>query len=166
MRRRITSTFVGATLVLVACGSPGGDAPPAAAPDPTRPVDTTSMTVSEVEATAASGEGSITPTDTSVPEAPSATETTPGEAPATSAPSDAPSEAPSEARAPDGCSTDNTATDVADGPPPAIEVRAAAAGNPLPDLAVRRVNCAGGWVNLKNELPGELPLLVWFWAPH
>ena len=55
---------------------------------------------------------------------------------------------------------------MAEGPAPSIEVRAAAADNPLPDLAVRRVNCAGGWVNLKNEIPGPLPLLVWFWAPH
>jgi hypothetical protein len=49
---------------------------------------------------------------------------------------------------------------------PSIEVRAESVGNALPDLAVRRINCAGGWVNLKNEIPASTPLLVWFWAPH
>ena len=68
----------------------------------------------------------------------------------------------------DGCSIDNvpTPTDVAAGPPPALEVRAESADNQLPDLAVRRINCNGGWVNLKNELPADRPVLVWFWAPH
>ena len=79
-----------------------------------------------------------------------------------------PTEPAAEALPDDGCSADNSPTepDVADGPLPAIDVRAASVDNPLPDLAVRRINCAGGWVNLKNEIPAELPLLVWFWAPH
>lgn len=42
----------------------------------------------------------------------------------------------------------------------------AAIGSPLPELAVRQINGEGGWVQLKNELPAEKPLLVWFWAPH
>jgi hypothetical protein len=50
---------------------------------------------------------------------------------------------------------------------PAIGVTAAAAEmSPLPDLAVRQINCGGGWVNLKNEIPADKPLLIWFWAPH
>jgi hypothetical protein len=68
----------------------------------------------------------------------------------------------------DGCNADNspTPTESADGPAPVLELRAESANSPLPDLAVRRINCNGGWVNLRNELPSELPLLVWFWAPH
>jgi hypothetical protein len=68
----------------------------------------------------------------------------------------------------DGCSADNSPTtpDNAEGPAPAVPVRPESVGNLLPDLALRRINCAGGWVNLKNELPSQLPLLVWFWAPH
>ena len=42
----------------------------------------------------------------------------------------------------------------------------AAIGSPLPELAVRQINGDGGWVQLKNELPADKPLLVWFWAPH
>ena len=68
----------------------------------------------------------------------------------------------------DGCNADNspTLTEAAAGPAPAIELRAESAASLLPDLAVRRINCKGGWANLRNELPSELPLLVWFWAPH
>ena len=68
----------------------------------------------------------------------------------------------------DGCSADNspTPTDLADGPAPLLELRPESAASPLPDVAVRRLNCNGGWVNFQNELPSELPLLVWFWAPH
>ena len=51
-------------------------------------------------------------------------------------------------------------------PARARKVAAASADNPLPDIAVRRINCAGGWVNLKNELPADRPVLIWFWAPH
>ena len=42
----------------------------------------------------------------------------------------------------------------------------AALGSPLPEIAVRKLNGDGGWVQLKNELPSDKPLLVWFWAPH
>jgi hypothetical protein len=159
MRRRMTSTLVGAALVLVGCGSAGDDVSPAAAPEPTAATTETFATVTTDGSTATTP---VAPTDSATATAPSTTGAT---IPADTATPEPPTE-PAEARAADGCSTDNTATDVADGPAPAIEVRAAAADNPLPDLAVRRVNCAGGWVNLKNELPGELPLLVWFWAPH
>lgn len=68
----------------------------------------------------------------------------------------------------DGCSTDGSPTEPAanEGDLRATEVRAASADSPLPDLTVRRINCAPGFVNLKNELPADRPLLVWFWAPH
>lgn len=68
----------------------------------------------------------------------------------------------------DGCSADNSPTGAAaaEGPPPAIALRPESSDSPLPDLAVRRINCKGGWENLRNELPADRPLLVWFWAPH
>ena len=50
-----------------------------------------------------------------------------------------------------------------------VQVAGDAAGltrSPLPELAVRQLNGDGGWVQLKNELPADKPLLVWFWAPH
>jgi hypothetical protein len=51
-------------------------------------------------------------------------------------------------------------------PAPEVAVRPESANSPLPDLAVRRINCVGGWVNLRNEIPADRPVLVWFWAPH
>ncbi len=42
----------------------------------------------------------------------------------------------------------------------------AAVGSPLPEITVRQINGDGGFVQLKNELPSDKPLLVWFWAPH
>ena len=55
----------------------------------------------------------------------------------------------------------------APGPVPQLAVSTeAAASSPLPEVAVRRLNGEGGWVQLKNELPSDKPLLVWFWAPH
>lgn len=59
-----------------------------------------------------------------------------------------------------------TLPEPAAGPAPAVPVDAASAGSPLPDLAIRRINGDGGWYNLKNALPADKPLLVWFWAPH
>ncbi len=60
-----------------------------------------------------------------------------------------------------------TLPEPADGPVPDLPVDAeAAAISPLPDVAVRRLNGEGGWVQFKNELPDDRPLLVWFWAPH
>jgi hypothetical protein len=53
------------------------------------------------------------------------------------------------------------------GPVPELPVAdASVAGSPLPEIAVRRINGDGGWVQFKNELPADKPLLVWFWAPH
>ena len=53
------------------------------------------------------------------------------------------------------------------GPVPDLAVSTeAAAASPLPAVTIRRLNGAGGWVQFKNELPAEQPLLVWFWAPH
>lgn len=55
----------------------------------------------------------------------------------------------------------------AEGPIPDLPVSAeAAAGSPLPEVTVRRINGEGGFVQLKNALPSDRPLLVWFWAPH
>ncbi|MDW3215079.1 MAG: hypothetical protein R8G01_13835 [Ilumatobacteraceae bacterium] len=55
----------------------------------------------------------------------------------------------------------------ADGPIPQLPVTPeAAAGSPLPEITVRRINGEGGFVQLKNALPSDRPLLVWFWAPH
>jgi len=83
---------------------------------------------------------------------------------ATSAPAAA-AAAPNE-----GCSTDNSPTNVVitPGAAPDIPVRAesANADTPLADLVVRRINCAGGWVNLRNEVPADKSTLVWFWAPY
>ncbi len=60
-----------------------------------------------------------------------------------------------------------TLPEPAAGPLPALPVTAeAAAGSPLPEVTVRRLNGDGGFVQLKNELPSDKPLLVWFWAPH
>jgi hypothetical protein len=53
------------------------------------------------------------------------------------------------------------------GPIPDLPVAAASVtGSPLPAIAVRQINGDGGWVQFRNELPAETPLLVWFWAPH
>ena len=60
-----------------------------------------------------------------------------------------------------------TLPEPAPGPVPQLAVSAEAAlSSPFPELAVRRLNGDGGWVQLKNELPSDKPLLVWFWAPH
>ena len=60
-----------------------------------------------------------------------------------------------------------TLPEPADGPVPVLPVSdEAAAGSPLPEIAVRQSNGEGGWVQLKNALPADKPLLVWFWAPH
>lgn len=52
------------------------------------------------------------------------------------------------------------------GPVPQLAIDPESVSSPLPDIAVRRLNGEGGWVQLKNELPSDKPLLVWFWAPH
>ncbi len=52
------------------------------------------------------------------------------------------------------------------GPVPELAVDAESALSPLPEIAVRLLNGEGGWVQLKNQLPADKPLLVWFWAPH
>jgi hypothetical protein len=54
----------------------------------------------------------------------------------------------------------------ADGPVPDLPVSPDSANSPLPQLAVRRINGDGGWVQLKDEFPADRPVLVWFWAPH
>mgnify|MGYP001828536964 CR=1 FL=1 len=54
----------------------------------------------------------------------------------------------------------------APGPVPDLPVDPASVSNPLPAVAVRQINGEGGWVQFKNLLPAENPLLVWFWAPH
>lgn len=53
------------------------------------------------------------------------------------------------------------------GPLPEVPVTPeAAVGSPLPEVTVRQLNGDGGFVQLKNALPSDKPLLVWFWAPH
>lgn len=55
----------------------------------------------------------------------------------------------------------------AEGPIPDLPVSPdAAVGSPLPQVTVRQINGEGGFVQFKNELPADKPLLVWFWAPH
>lgn len=54
----------------------------------------------------------------------------------------------------------------APGPVPDLPVDPASESSPLPPVAVRQINGDGGWVQFKNLLPAENPLLVWFWAPH
>jgi hypothetical protein len=54
----------------------------------------------------------------------------------------------------------------AEGPAPDLEVAPASVDSPLPDVVVRQINQDGGWVQFKNLLPSDRPLLVWFWAPH
>jgi hypothetical protein len=51
-------------------------------------------------------------------------------------------------------------------PLPDLPVAAASIDSPLPEVTVRQINGEGGFVQLKNELPSDKPLLVWFWAPH
>ena len=53
------------------------------------------------------------------------------------------------------------------GPIPDLPVSPnAATASPLPQVTVRQINGDGGFVQFKNELPADKPLLVWFWAPH
>lgn len=60
-----------------------------------------------------------------------------------------------------------TLPEPAPGPVPNLAVSPdAEIASPLPEIAVRQLNLDGGWVQLKNELPSDKPLLVWFWAPH
>ena len=60
-----------------------------------------------------------------------------------------------------------TLPEPAAGPVPELPVSPEAMlASPLPEIAVRQINGDGGWVQFKNELPSDKPLLVWFWAPH
>lgn len=185
MRRRRTLIVV-ALVGLSACGSgaePDAQGAPATAEQPTGTAATAAdeatdaPDTSDAIANEATTDANEATAETTTP-APAATEddsTLTTEPTSTDAPAEPP--APTATDAPvatgdgwpdDGCSADNTptGTDVAEGPIPSLDIRAASADSVLPDLAVRRVNCNGGWVNLKNELPSERPLLVWFWAPH
>ena len=67
----------------------------------------------------------------------------------------------------DGDESVITLPEPAPGPIPDLPVsEEAAATSPLPELAIRRLNGEGGWVQFKNELPADRAVLVWFWAPH
>src|SRR5262245_4408159 len=46
-----------------------------------------------------------------------------------------------------------------------VAVRPESVNSPLPEVVVRQVQ-TGDYVQLKNLLPANKPLLVWFWAPH
>ncbi len=181
MRRcRVASWLAGGVVVLTACGSPsttelaaqpaapGTDAPAAATTElPAQPDDTAAPSPIPSDGTAASEP--TTPAETPAESTPAtaSSETSEPLPESTTATTEPPVAEPAAVPALDaGCSVDNTVTDVADGPVPALDVRAESLANPLPDVAVRQINCAGGWVNLKNALPNDKPLLVWFWAPH
>jgi hypothetical protein len=151
---RPVAAVLAGLLLVSACGStatPAADAPELPDITVTAVTPATTVTTSGSEPVQGAPAGS-TPVTAPGEQAPIATELAPD-----------PPTVPDE-----GCSADNSPTtpDLAEGPLPSIEVRAESVGNALPDLAVRRINCAGGWVNLKNEIPASTPLLVWFWAPH
>jgi hypothetical protein len=48
---------------------------------------------------------------------------------------------------------------------PELPVAPPSANSPLPAVTVWDLT-ADRWVQLKNFLPADRPLLVWFWAPH
>ena len=155
-RRTWAALVITAGVTLAACGGTPDDASPveSATADPTE-----SPSTSSTAPTQSSPEAVPAPTTTG--------------AAATTVPDDdanaAATTEPTEATAPDdGCSTDGspTAIGVADGPAPELPVAAESADSPFPDLAVRQLNCAPGWVQLRDEIPAETPVLAWFWAPH
>ncbi len=150
-RSRPVAALLAGLLLVSACGSKA--APTADAPESSAVVTTPDAEPVTTTPTASSPANAATDTNAAPDE----------QASAPTATQPAPAAAPDE-----GCSADNSPTtpDFAEGPLPSIEVGPESVGNPLPDLAVRRINCAGGWVNLKNEIPADTPLLIWFWAPH
>ena len=156
MRARRTVVMIAAAISLTACGTAGSE-PRIAASDTSTDRSANEVPVADDGATDGSTPSEVEPVEVE----PVEVEPVEGEA----APDDA---TPSMVWPADGCSTDNSPspTEAADAPAPVLEIRTESAAGPLPDLAVRRINCNGGWVNLRNELPSELPLLVWFWAPH
>lgn len=64
-----------------------------------------------------------------------------------------------------GTSSEPGTPSESDGRPLHLPVRSASVDSPLPEVVVRDLN-ASEWVQLKNMLPAQRPLLVWFWAPH
>jgi hypothetical protein len=155
--KRSVTLVVSASLALSACGgSDPTDSAPAVTPAPSPAPGTDPGVAPEPSAAPPA------PTDVSQP-----TEERPAEPTDTPA-GEEPAPEPAMTWPDDGCSADNSPTPAAaaEGPPPAIALRPESAASPLPDLAVRRINCKGGWENLRNELPADRPLLVWFWAPH
>ena len=184
--RRTAATIALASIIMAACGSGDTDTPAATAdndpvppaaeeqPAPTEPATSAesgdegaegATAEDDIDADDASDEAALPPAD-DAPESEVAEGVDDSSQPETvPEPADDPL---SMAWPDDGCSADNspTPTDLADAPVPLLELRAESAASPLPEVAVRRLNCNGGWVNFRNELPSELPLLVWFWAPH
>ncbi len=164
-------------IVVAACGSTPEDPPEAGATATTTTTTTTAQQSAEVGADPTGDVGADEPIGGEPAAEPSiAPPDEPTSEPADEAVGEPADEAGGEPEAmpagivwpDDGCSADNSPapTDSAAAPAPKLQVRPESDGNALPDLAVRRINCNGGWVNLKNELPSEQPLLVWFWAPH
>lgn len=161
-----------ASLALAACG--GSSADDAATGDP--PTPTPVPADAPVPAPTDPPSGAPTEAPAGSDPVPGPADDAPAEEPPPAPPTGEPTEPPpAEPAAPpevlwpdDGCSADNSPAPAAaaDGPAPTVEVRPESADSPLPDLAVRRINCKGGWENLRNELPADRPLLVWFWAPH
>lgn len=145
---RLITTAVSIALLASACSSSDTAAPaatdaPAPAATEASTTDADTSTAATATSTDASSENSEQAESTEAPAPASGAFTQPGEA----------------------CDGDpaKPAT-IADGPAPAIEVRAESMDLPLPDLPVRRLNCGGGWVNLKNELPSDKPVLFWIWG--
>lgn len=70
--------------------------------------------------------------------------------------------------APGGSAGDATVPSLpepAEGPAPDLPIAAGSLSSPLPDVVVRQLNREGGWVQLKNLVPSDRPVLLWFWAP-
>ena len=156
MRFRRSFAFAAAgALVFTACG---GGADVADAPTVSTAPDAGAAPTAPPSSAAGASSPDTTPTT-------AATDTTPADTAAGASESSVASTGASDDWPDENCVAEPA--QAADGPAPDLALRAAAdtPTNPLPEVVVRRLNCGGGWVNFKNELPGDKPLLIWFWAP-
>lgn len=151
--RRSSVAVLAISLALAACG--GGvaddDGDLDATTNTTEPggSDTTSDTAPE-----------DTPDDTSASDDAAPDESTADETGETTAPDEPEPDEPEQV---DG---EIVLPDPEPGPVPDLPVSPASAeASPFPEIAIRRLNGEGGWVQFKDLLPSEQPLLLWFWAP-